>query len=481
MNNTKIIKPVGIGLTFAIGSQFVISAEKPLNIIIIQTDEHHPTMYGASGDPIAITPNLDKIAKQGVVFTNAYCQNPISTPSRMSMLTGRYSQSINVLDNSHPLTKEFKTYADIFNKKGYTSAIIGKMHFRGKGEELRHGFERPYGDAGSDNSDDDFQTAELEKIEKKKLRGRDPKDARVSDFSMNTSKDGGIVPYTQKFLTENKDNPFLLICSFYKPHFPFEASREYHEMYKGRVKLPVDFNSDKKNWPVSSHLENKEYKFDQLSKKEIIHAREVYYAMITWVDDQIGLILDELERLGLKDNTLIIYTSDHGELAGEHGLWYKNSFYEGSVGIPFVVSHPKTIKTNQLNHTITGNIDIFPTICDAAGIKKPDWLEGKSLWPVLQGQESGNDRYIFSETYRSNIPGCMVRYQQWKYFEYMPCANNNFKKEVFLFDLLNDPNEMRNLAYLDEHKKTVENLEKKIKDWWKPEQNVLKLKKKKSK
>ena len=390
----------------------------------------------------------------------------------MTMLAGKYSQTINVHDNSgDPLTMDFKTFADYFNKQGYKSAIIGKMHFQGKGDELKHGFERPYGDEGSDVLSRNWEREELKKIGKTALTDRLPKVANVSDFPMEAHKDGGIVPYTKKFLKENNKTPFLLICSFLRPHFPYEASNKYYEKYKGRVKLPFDYDSDIKNWPVSSNLENEEYGFDKLTKEEIIHAREVYYGMITWADEQIGLIIDELERQGLKDNTLIIYTSDHGELAGEHGLWYKNSFYEGSVGIPFIFSCPKLFDGNKISKAVTGNIDIFPTICDAAGIQKPNDLEGKSIWPVLTGRESGNDRYIFSETLRNGIPGCMVCDQHWKYFEYKPCEKNNNTKEIFLYDLLNDPNEMKNLANKEEYKSTVLNLEKRM-SWWNPDMKI---------
>ena len=471
METKMFVKPIGIGIVLAFGFQLNLTAKKPLNILIIQTDEHNPKMFGAAGDSVAITPNIDKLASKGVMFSNAYCQNPVCVPSRMSMLTGKYSQTINVFDNGNPLTMTFKTFADYFNKQGYKSAIIGKMHFQGKGDELKHGFERHYGDNGSDISNENWEREELEKIGKKSLKNRLPQAANVSDFPMEVHKDGGIVPNTRKFLEENKKNPFLLICSFLRPHFPYEAPTKYYEMYKGRVKLPVDFAPDKKNWPVSSHQENGKYKFDQLTKEEIIHAREIYYGMITWADEQIGLIIDELERQGLKDNTLIIYTSDHGELAGEHGLWYKNSFYEGSVGIPFIFSCPKFFEGNKISKSVTGNIDIFPTICDAAGIQKPDDLEGKSIWPILTSREPGNDRNIFSETYRNEISGCMVCDQRWKYFEYKPCEKNNNTKEIFLFDMLNDPDEMQNLAYKEEYKSIVVNLEKKM-SWWKPEGKI---------
>ena len=467
MENNIFFKPVGIGIIFAFGFQFCLEAKKPLNILIIQTDEHNPKMFGAAGDSLAITPNIDKLARQGVLFTNAYCQNPVCVPSRMSMLTGKYCQSISVYGNNDPLTMKFTTFADHFNKQGYKTAIIGKMHFIGEGDELKHGFYRPYGDNGSEIKMEKWETQQMDKIGRKQLEDRSPKLARVNDYPMEADKDGGIVPYAKTFIRENKNNQFLLICSFTRPHFPFEVSRKYYEMYKGRAKLPVDYDPDNKNWTVSSHLEDSIYKFDQLKKEEILHAREVYYGMITWVDEQIGLIMDELERQGLKENTMVIYTSDHGELAGEHGLWYKNTFYEGSVRIPFIFSCPKLFRGNQISESVTGNIDIFPTICDAVDIQKPDGLEGKSLWPVLTGRESGNDRYIFSETYRNKIPGCMIRDKQWKYFVYEPCEKNKFTKEVFLFDMLNDPDEMQNLVNHPELKSTIENLEKRM-SWWKP-------------
>lgn len=464
-------KPVGIGIVLVFGFQLNLAAQKPLNILIIQTDEHNPKMFGAAGDPVAITPNIDKLARQGVLFTNAYCQNPICVPSRMSMLTGKYSQTIRVYGNGDPLTMDFKTFADYFNRKGYKSAIIGKMHFQGKGDELKHGFERPFGDNGSEIISDKWEKQQMDKIGQTPLKDRNPKVARVNDYPMEVNKDGGIVPNAKTFLNKNKENPFLLICSFIRPHFPYEVSKKYYEMYKGKGRLPIDFDSDKKNWPVSSQLENSKFQFDKLTKEEIIRAREIYYGMITWVDDQIGLILDELDRQGLKENTLIIYTSDHGEMAGEHGLWYKNSFYDGSVAIPFIFSYPKLFRGNQISKSITGNIDIFPTICDAAGIQKPEGLEGESLWPVLTGRELGNNRYIFSENYRGGISGCMVRDQRWKYFVYKPCMENKFTKEVYLFDMLNDPDEMNNLANRPELKSIIENLEKRI-NWWKPDMKI---------
>jgi len=460
-------KPVGIGIICVFGFQFSLLAKKPLNILIIQTDEHNPRMFGAAGDPVAITPNIDKLARQGVLFTNAYCQNPVSVPSRMSMLTGKYSQSIRVYGNSNPLTMKFTTLGEYFNKFGYKTAIIGKMHFQGKGDELKHGFERPYGDSGSEYPMGKWESDHMDKIGQKPLTDRSPKAARVNEYPMEVDKDGGIVPYAMTFMRDNKKNPFLLICSFTKPHFPFEVSRKYYGMYKGRVKLPIDYNPDKKNWSASNHIENSTYKFDQVTEQEILHAREIYYGMISWVDEQIGLILEELERLGLKKNTLIIYTSDHGEMAGEHGLWYKNTFYEGSVGIPFIFSCPKLFHGGQISESITGNIDLFPTICDAADIQKPDDLEGKSLWQVLKGRESGNDRWIFSENYRSNISGCMVRDQNWKYFVFKPCEKNKFTKEVFLFNMQNDPDEMQNLADRPESKIVIENMEKRM-SWWNP-------------
>ncbi|MCX6326770.1 MAG: sulfatase-like hydrolase/transferase [Bacteroidia bacterium] len=472
METKMLFKPITLGFVFTFGFQLNLAAQKPLNILIIQTDEHNPRMFGAAGDPFAITPNMDKLARQGVLFSNAYSQNPISVPSRMSMLTGKYSQTIKVYGNGDPLTMNFTTFADQFNKNGYRSAIIGKMHFKGKGDEQLHGFERPFGDSGSEIISGNWEKKQLDKLGQTLLSDRSPKLARVNDFPMEVHKDGGIVPYTKTFLSKNKENPFILICSFTRPHFPFEASDKYYEMYKGRVKLPIDFDSDKKNWSVSSQMENSKYKFDQLTKEEIIHAREVYYGMITWVDDQIGLILDELDRQGLKENTLIIYTADHGEMAGEHCLWYKNTFYEGSAGIPFIISCPKLFRGNQISKSVTGNIDIFPTICDAAGIQKPDGLEGKSLWPVLTGKESGNDRYIFSENYRGGIPGCMVCDQNWKYFVYQPCEKNMFTKEVFLYDMINDPNEMQNLANHAELKSVVENMEKRM-SWWKPGKIII--------
>lgn len=450
------------------------SNPKPLNILIIQTDEHNPGMFGAV-DHVAITPNIDKIAKNGVIFRNAYCQNPISVPSRMSMLTGKYSKSINVFDNSDTLKMNFSTFADKFNEFGYTSAIIGKMDFGGSGEELRHGFIRPFGDPGSDFSNVDWQKQHLDAIDYAEDGDRLIENSTVIDDAvyptyMEALKDGGVVPYYKTFMNDNNPNvtgkPFLLICSFVKPHFPFEVTKKYHDMYKGRVSLPIDNHTDHANWTSSDFLERNRYGLGKLTDAQTILGREVYYGMISWVDDQIGMILDDLDKKGLRDNTLILYIADHGDLAGEHGLWYKNSFYNGSAGIPFIVSYPAKFPVNTISNAITGNIDIFPTICDAAGIPKSGGLEGNSLYPFLTGQNTGEDRVIFSETYRNDIPGCMVRTSKWKYYMFPPTFKNGNKKESFLFDMVNDPNEMTNLAKNPANANDVIMLENKM-AWWK--------------
>jgi choline-sulfatase len=186
----------------------------------------------------------------------------------------------------------------------------------------------------------------------------------------------------------------------------------------------------------------------------------MYYGMVTYVDDEYSRILKKLDDLGLRENTIIIYIADHGEMLGDRGIWYKNSFYDGSASVPFIWSFPKELPQGKVVTTPAMNMDIFPTLCDLCKLPKPSGLEGSSLVPVMKGGDDGNARFALSENYRDGFAGRMIRTAKYKYFFY----NNG---EEFLYDMQADPREEVNLAKKSEFSQVVQSLKAQAVVGWK--------------
>jgi choline-sulfatase len=346
---------------------------------------------------------------------------------------------------------EHKTYADTFNAAGYVTAIIGKMHFQGQGEERTHGFYRPYGDGGSEvtwTKPDGY------------LESRLPEDAIVSTWPIEDEQDTGVTNHSLEFLEQFKDKKFFLISSFRKPHFPFTIHQQYYDLYKDTADLPPTVTQQMlDDLPPSSQNERAKYGFANLTDEQIKNARAHYYGMTTYIDDQVQALLDKLDDLGIRENTIIIYTSDHGDMLGEHGLWYKNCFYEASAGIPFIWSFPAQLPSEKTIDAPAMNMDIFPTLCDLCGINPPGDLQGKSLLPLIKGTEDGSQRIALSENYRGGDPGKMVRTDKWKY-----CYFVSGKEQ--LFDMQNDPVEVNNLIDAPQHASLIQQLKAKALENW---------------
>jgi choline-sulfatase len=240
------------------------------------------------------------------------------------------------------------------------------------------------------------------------------------------------------FLEQNKDRKFFLGVSFVKPHFPFTIQQKYYDLYQGKVTPPRASPELIAALPMLSKQERLAYKFADATEEDVLRTKAIYYGMVTFVDEEFGRIMKKLDDLGLRDKTIILYTADHGEMLGDHGIWYKNSFFDGSATIPFIWSFPKALPRGKVVNSPAMNMDVFPTLCDLCDLPKPSGLEGSSLLPVLQGKEEGADRYALSENYRSRFAGRMIRTAKWKYFFYTD-------GEEFLFNMQADPGEEKNL------------------------------------
>ncbi|MEI6579018.1 MAG: sulfatase-like hydrolase/transferase [Eubacteriales bacterium] len=423
--------------------------KKP-NILFILSDQHNASFLGCNGNELINTPHLDMLASQGVLFENAYCQNPLCVPSRCSLLTGKYSKNLGIYENRHILESDSTTIPKVLLEQGYKTCVIGKTHFNG--EQYQGYQQRPYGDLfGQAHQPDPKRTEPAP-------------DSGLGDVIGNSGATGIPLPLTQteicvsetaKWLqthaAQKDSRPFMLSVNFDKPHFPIRAPKKYFEKYKGKVRIPEFYPDyiEKYAVPFVKKAFEVNGAWEHYGKDRDIHERALaaYYACIEWVDNAIGRILQVLEYLELADDTIIIYASDHGEMAGEKGAWQKTVFFDASSKVPFIMRWPSKFPAGQRRKEPVGLIDLFPTLCDFAGIPAPKECDGISLKPLLFGDETIERKAIFCESVVLKVPeyaGCMIRNEKWKYSYYLDGTEE-------LYDMKNDPGELNNLASVEQY------------------------------
>jgi choline-sulfatase len=420
-------------------------SNESINVVLLMTDEHTPRVLGCYGDPLVKTPTLDALAATGVRFTAAYCQDPICVPSRVSLVSGRMPCHQNTFGNTpNQRYSGVETLADVFAKAGYRTAWFGKAHWG----------EPRFQETGNTVSE---KRAIAEELEEK--IGRQPQEAEVSSWPAERNPEHQTTETALAFLERNRDKPFFLGVSFSKPHFPFTIQENYYALYRDKVLPPHAEQNLIDELPAVSKLERARFGLDRASEKDVLCAKAIYYGMVTYVDDEFGRIVKKLDELGLRGRTLILYTADHGEMLGERGLWYKNSFYDGSASIPFIWSYPAALPQGKVIAAPAMNMDIFPTLCEICKLPKPEGLEGRSLVPVMTGVEDGQDRYALSENYRDGYAGRMIRTPRWKYFFYTD-------GEEYLYDLQADPGEVHNRVKDPQFRSLVDELKLKASAGW---------------
>jgi choline-sulfatase len=457
-----------------------INSDSP-NFLIIMSDQHAPQFSGVYGHSLVETPNLDKIAEQGVVFDNAYTTCPLCVPARMSFMTGKYIHNIGLWDNGVPLAEDEPTWAHYLRQEGYNVALSGKMHFRG--HDQLHGYEEQLGiDMNGMNypKPPDWSNKSLpEKKESKKTIGAGPgKNAVIDSDEYCTIK---AIEYLKH--SERKNKPWALTVGLVSPHPPFKVPSKYYEMYpEYKIDLPkISKNYIRKMHPSNQRLRHF-YGFinqDVLPDNEIKKVRATYYGMVTYLDDLIGQMIETLSQTGQLDNTVIIYLSDHGEMLGEHGLWGKQNFYEESVRIPLIISFPKMFLQNHRVKYNVSNIDVTATILKIAGVdlnKLASSIDGRDLYNLLLDENYPWIDKVFSECHADLYTGPKAMFKRGKYkFIYY------LGEEPELFDLENDPNEYINLANDPKMQQVRHTLEEELLSFWNPvklEETIMKSQRK---
>jgi choline-sulfatase len=435
------------------------------NVLFLMSDEHPVFMTGCYGHRSVKTPTIDALAARGVVFDAAYTPSPICCPARAAMMTGRHTHVIEVWDNASPLRSDWPTFAHSFRAAGYRTALCGKMHF--VGPDQHHGFEERW--------TQDIYPATFDWTRSNRAgtavnpgqnidRIYEAGPGRTTDMAYDEEIAFRTLTGLRRFKKESPDKPFMLCVSFTGPHYPFKAPPEYWNRYSDAdvdlPKIPSDYLSrehEHVKW-LRTHG-----RFDHLVPDHVcLAARRSILARITMVDDYLRSILQCAESEGLLENTIVVYASDHGDMMGEHGLWFKNSAYEWSSRVPLIVTGPG-IAARRSSEAVS-LLDLGPTLCGLAGIDPVyDRTDGRNLTDLIRGQRADGPGQAIMENYAEGV------WRGWRMIR-----RGNFKLnfvpgcEPELYDLSQDPDEWNNLAAQAQYKDVRDELTRRVMEGWNP-------------
>ena len=452
-------------------------ASRP-NILVLMSDQHSKRQLGSYGDSLVRTPNLDRLASEGMLFENAYSPSPVCVPSRMSFMTGRTPTGNRVWTNQNVLHSGIPTWAHALGIGGYETALIGRMHF--VGPDQRHGFEkRPLGEYMAVHPGAPMQGGPVFQAIPHDTTSQHRVSVEMAGVGLTSYNafDDMVTDALVEYLGEKavgRDRPFAAVAGFMMPHCPFFAPEELFEYYFDKVDVPMPTAEELDAQPQAVKDMKKLRHIDEpLSERQIRVARAAYYGMCELFDASIGKILDVLDETGLADDTLVVYTTDHGEAAGEHGMWWKSSYYEESVGVPLIARLPGVVPGGSRNRVICNTFDLAPTFVEAAGAGELSGIAGRSLWSELQGRSDGTrSDETFSELHgMTGVPGFgtdppsrMVRQGPWKLYYYRG------HDAPALYNLDDDPGELRDLGSDPAYADVRERLMARLLDGWDPDE-----------
>lgn len=439
------------------------------NVLFIISDDLRPEL-GTYGNRIIKTPNIDKIASRGMRFDRAYAQYPLCNPSRVSFLSGRHPTTTGIMDNNtyfrvpHP---DYVTLPQYFKENGYVTLRSGKI-FHGGIDDMVSWTEggeptdpaitergKPNATATPRPSTTDTGAGIDQVSQSDRIVVLDGDGESHGDYKVATRA----IQYLEKY----KDKPFFLAVGFVKPHSPPTAPKKFFDLYDvAKMPLPVDFATRPtvpQGFPeISVAKRNTDLFIGRDSSPE--QAREMiraYYASTSFMDAQVGRVLDALERLKLRDNTIIVFWGDHGYHLGEKGRWSKAySLFEVATRVPLIIALPKA--KAQASERIVQSLDVFPTLVELCGLPQPKGLEGRSIVPLLRNPKASWNYPAFSVVIYQGKMGKSVRTEKWHYAEW-----EDGKLGAMLFDPKRDPHELKNLADDPKYTKTVQEMKKLLK------------------
>ena len=410
-----------VGGVLGLGGRLARAASEPPakpNVLFIAVDDMNNDL-GCFGHPLVKSPGIDRLARRGMRFDRAYCQFPLCSPSRSSLLTGLRPDSTRVFDlryhfrQDHP---DLVTLPQMFMKNGYYVARVGKMYHYGNpgdigtnGLDDRVSWMERYNPAGRDKT-----TLESDIMNYTPRRGLGSAMAFLADQTGTDAQhtDGKVADQAIKLLEEHKDKPFFIAAGFYRPHCPWVTPKKYFDLYPMEaMSLPEITPQTPDDYPTLALRSTRPWPYFGVTPDQARECKQAYYASISFVDAQIGRLLDAVDRLGLRDNTIIVFWSDHGYHLGEHGLWFKQSCFEESARVPLIVSVPGQKTAGQASTRPVELVDLYPTLADLAGLAPPSHLEGVSLRPLIENPKAQWEHAAYTQVQRGANPGHSVRHR----------------------------------------------------------------------
>lgn len=414
------------------------------NLLFIMSDQHQREASGCYGSTEVKTPHIDEIAAGAVRFDRAYCQAPVCVPARGTLITGQYphAHGARILDD--PLPEEARTIAHFFRERGYVTGAIGKMHF--VDETRRHGFDHRLHHA-------DFLKT-LTPEERKQLSrdqgGGGGVEGRPSRLPARFFQDNYYAEETVKFLRANRDRPFCLWSSFLMPHTPLVPMRQFYELYDpAKLTLPRRPAGDLTRGFEGHLIRARERGWYDQPDDALRRSLAGYYGNVSQMDACVGRVYNTLRELGLDKKTVVVYTSDHGEMAGAHRMWTKHNMFEQSVAVPLLIAMPDRMQSRTVRRELVEHADLFPALAELCGHSAPAGLHGRSFAALVRNRRYKAREFAWSEyyfcrnvftrddRYVGKPPILMVRTGRWK-LNYLSWSRSE------LFDLEKDPGEFHN-------------------------------------
>jgi choline-sulfatase len=433
------------------------------NLIVIMSDQHSPHAMGCAGDPIVRTPNLDALAQRGVRFPNTYCAAPLCVPSRMTFMSCQYPSDISVWRNPHLLDPYTPTFATGLSLAGYETILCGRMHFAGP--EQHYGFQRRL--VGDVSGACDESQPKFENKIPPHTCGQDYRSVVDSGPGRSTyiAYDDAVFARACKVLRQRDrdgaDKPLAMVVGGLLPHDPYICPPDLFEEYMDKVVVPADDDAAALHPAIAYWRQVRGV--DRITREDARRARAAYLGLTTYLDERIGELLAALAATNFAEDTIVAYMSDHGEMAGEHGMWWKDSLYEGSAGVPMIWSAPGRFAQGATSDALGSLLDVGVTCLSLASGEPLPQARGRDLTPLLQtGQRPGDwtDR-VFTEVFPNDMrPARMVRDGKWKLNHY-----HGYDRPQ-LFDLEADPHEHNDLGASPQHTDVRRELTDIVLDRW---------------
>jgi len=485
VSRRRFLRLAGVTAGAALLPQWAGAAEgkKRRNVLFIAVDDLRTTL-GCYGHETIQSPNIDRLARNGLVFERAYCQQAICMSSRASLLSG-YRPDEGEIYRNGPLYKHVPNALSLnrhFLASGYETQSIGKIYHHQSDNEIgwsRGAYRPKEGDWEGRGYLTEAAKACVREYDKEHPRGHYSGIGpafECADVADNAYGDGMNADKAIEALNELKDTPFFLAVGFFKPHLPFNAPKKYWDRYKPSdiqlAKNPfAPKDSPKIAWTDWGEL-RKYHGMPRTGKmpddlaRQLIHG---YYACVSYTDAQIGRVLDELDRLGLRENTVVVLWGDHGWKLGDHGMWCKHTNFELDTHVPLIISAPGMTARGKHTRALTEFVDIYPTLCDLCGLEKPAHLQGTSAAPLLEDPTQPWKRAAFSQYPKGQIMGYSMRTDTHRYTEWRNLKDDEVAAHE-LYDHQTDPAENVNVADRPENRKLLKKLSQMLHEGYKAAQ-----------